>query len=195
MMNPISKMVLMPCKNSLERQEDFFGTCSRCKTNYSCCNDTTPPITGERREIIEAYLRKEKIPVKDAFVETGYVFPRLVEQGYCVFNDKRTRKCLIHAVKPETCVAGPITFDINVRNRKIEWFIKKESICQLAGVVYEDKKRLARHLGSAKTEILRLVRGLDGKALKAILAKDEPETLKIGEDEISRDVLDKLVEK
>jgi Fe-S-cluster containining protein len=188
-------MVLMLRKSSLQRQEDFFGTCSGCKTNYSCCNDTTPPVTGERRQIIEAYLRKEKIPVKDAFVETDYVFPRLNGQGYCVFNDDKTRKCLIHAVKPETCVAGPITFDINVRNRKIEWFIKKDSICELAGVVFEDKTRLARHLESAKVEILRLVRGLDGKALKAILTKDEPEALKIGEDEIDAGVLYKLVEK
>jgi Fe-S-cluster containining protein len=186
-------MVLMPCRSSLKRQEDFFGTCSRCKTNYSCCNDTTPPITNERREIIEAYLRKEKIPIKDAFAETDYVFPRLDEQGYCIFNDKRTRKCMIHAVKPETCVAGPITFDINVRNRKIEWFIKKDSICQLAGLIYEDKTRLVRHLESAKMELLRLVQGLDGEALKAILTKDEPETLKIGEDEIGRAILDKLV--
>jgi Fe-S-cluster containining protein len=188
-------MVLMPRKSSLKRQEDFFNICSRCKTNYSCCNDTTPPITDERREIIEAYLRREKIPVRDAFAETDYVFPRLDEQGYCVFNDKQTRKCLIHFVKPETCVAGPITFDINVRNRKIEWFIKKNSICQLAGLVYEDETRLERHLESAKVEILRLIRGLDGKALKAILTKDEPETLKIGEEELDADVLDKLVEK
>ena len=185
----------MPRKSSEKRQEDFFDTCSRCKTNYSCCNDTTPPITDERRRIIETYLKKEKIPVKDVFVETDYVFPRLVEEGYCIFHDKKTRKCLIHVVKPETCVAGPITFDINVRNRKIEWFIKKDSLCQLAGVVHEDKTRLWRHLESAKMEILRLVRELNARALKAILTKDEPETFKIGEDEISGDVLEKLVQK
>jgi Fe-S-cluster containining protein len=186
-------MVLMPRKSNLKRQEDFLDTCRRCKTNYSCCNDTTPPITDERRGIIEAYMRKEKIPIKDAFAKTDYVFPRLDEQGYCIFNDERTRKCLIHAVKPETCVAGPITFDINVRNQKIEWFIKKDSICQLARLVHEDKTRLQKHLESAKMEILRLVHGLDGKALRVILAKDEPETLKIGEDEVDRAILDKLV--
>jgi Fe-S-cluster containining protein len=185
----------MPPKTSDARQREFFDTCSQCKTSYSCCNDTTPPITDERRKIIETYLKRAKIPIKDAFVQTEYVFPRLDTEGYCVFNDEKTRKCLIHTVKPETCVAGPITFDINVRNRKIEWFIKKNSICQLAGVVYEDKAKLQSHLESAKKEILRLVHELDAQALRAILMRDEPGTSKIGEDEISTEVLGKLAEK
>lgn len=180
----------MPAKG--ERQSNFFGTCSQCKTNYSCCHETTPPITRERRRIIESYLEREKTSVEEPFVESEYVFPRLDADGFCVFHDRKTRKCLIHSVKPETCVAGPVTFDINIGNRKIEWFLKMEKICPLAGVVYRDKGLLQRHVESARKEILRLVGELDPQALKAVLKKDEPETFKISEENIRSDVLRRL---
>ncbi|MDH7563616.1 MAG: YkgJ family cysteine cluster protein [Candidatus Bathyarchaeota archaeon] len=175
-----------------KRQEEFFDVCSRCKTGYSCCNDTTPPVTEERRRIIESYLKEKRVSIKDPFAKKEYVFPRLIEGGYCVFHDKKTRKCIIHSVKPETCVAGPITFDINIRSGKIEWFIKREKICQLAGIVLRDKERLEKHWSVAKEELLRLVKELDGKALAEILKKDEPETFKIGEDCLDEGVLSKL---
>lgn len=182
----------MPVENGSKRQRNFFDTCSQCKTSYSCCNDTTPPISSERKKIIEAYLKETKIPIPNPFAKTGYVFPRIGEDRYCVFHDKKTKKCLVHTVKPETCVAGPITFDINVTKKKIEWFIKLERICQLARVVYEDKELLRKHVESAKREISRLVKELDSEALKAILEKAEPETFKIGEDSVEKAVLDKL---
>ena len=174
------------------RQTDFFDTCSRCRTRWSCCHETTPPVSGKRRKIIEAYLRANKIGVKDPFVEVEYVFPRLVADGYCIFHDKKTRKCLIHPVKPETCVAGPVTFDIRTDASKIEWFIKMDRICQLAGRVYADEALLQKHLESAKKEISTLVEELDSEALRAILKKEEPETLKISEDSLGKSVLNKL---
>lgn len=169
-------------KNENNRQRNFFDVCSHCKTNYSCCNDTTPPITLERRKIIEAYLATSNLEVNKPFERAEYVFPRLVATGYCVFHDEKTKKCLVHRVKPETCVAGPITFDLNVKSGKIEWFIKKESICQLAGEVYRNEQLLQKHLASAKKEVLRLVAQLPKEELKAILKKDEPETFKIEEE-------------
>lgn len=162
-----------------KRQSNFFDVCNQCKTSYSCCHETTPPVTVERRKIIEAYLEKEHLPIEDSFVEEEYVYPRLDKDGYCVFHDKKTRKCVIHSVKPETCVAGPITFDISKKTSEIEWFIKMEKICQLAGIVYGDKKLLREHLKSAKKEITRLVDELDSEALEAILKKDEPETFRL----------------
>jgi Fe-S-cluster containining protein len=163
----------------VERQSNFFDVCGKCKTNYDCCHGTRPPITRERRRIIEEYLKRQKISIVGAFVEEDYVFPRENEEGYCVFHDMKTKKCMIHVVKPETCVAGPITFDINKKTEKIEYYIKKETICQLAEIVYEDKKTLEKHLESAKKEIIRLVNELDSEALKAVIKKDEPETFKI----------------
>ncbi len=168
-------------KGEKRRQNDFFSVCSICKTNHSCCFGTRPPITQTRRKIIEDYLKEAKISKTNAFVEEEYVFPRENAEGYCIFHDMKTRKCLIHPVKPETCVAGPITFDISRKDGKIEWYIKVETICPLAGIVYRDGKALQKHLKSAKKEITKLVCELDSEALEVILKKDEPETLKIEE--------------
>jgi Fe-S-cluster containining protein len=175
-----------------ERQSNFIDTCGLCKTNWSCCLGTRPPISRERRRIIEAFLKDHGTSIEEPFAEEGYVFPREQASGYCVFRDGQTRRCVVHAVKPETCVSGPITFDINRRTGKIEWFLKMERICDLAGVVAKDKTLLDRHLGSAKREITRLVKQLSGPELRVILAKDEPETFKIGEDYVDGDVLGKL---
>ena len=182
----------MPAREEIKRQSNFFLTCSKCKTSYSCCNNTTPPITNKRRQIIEAYLREQEIPVRNPFVEAEYVFPRVDSDGYCVFHDRKTKRCLVHSVKPETCVAGPVTFDINVKTGKIEWYIKREELCQLAGIVYGDKEMLQKHLESAKKEVYRLVGELGSESLKAILRKEEPQTFKIGEDSAGMEILAKL---
>jgi Fe-S-cluster containining protein len=174
------------------RQSDFFDVCAECKTGYSCCNDTTPPVTNERRRIIEDYLKMNRASIANPFQRTEYVFPRLAGDGYCVFHDKKTRKCKIHPVKPETCVAGPITFDVNSKTGNIEWFIKTDRICQLAGIVYQDTQLLRKHLASAKREVLRLVAQLSPEELKTILKKEEPETFRIGEDPLPEGLLHKL---
>jgi hypothetical protein len=67
-----------------------------------------------------------------------------------------------------------------------------EKICPLAGVLYKNKDVLKKHLELAKREILNLVSELDHEALKAILKIEESETFKIGEDNIGKDILDKL---
>lgn len=180
-------------KHASMRQNNFLDVCDECRTSYSCCNDTTPPVTSERRKIIEAYLKENGRSVANPFERTEYVFPRLRADGYCVFHDRKTKRCLIHPVKPETCVAGPITFDINAEKGKIEWFVKKENMCRLAGNVNRDKQLLQKHLASAKKEVLRLVAQLSGEELKAILSKDEPETFKIEEDELDEELLRKLI--
>ena len=99
-----------------------------------------------------------------------------------MFYDVETARCLIHSVKPETCVAGPITFDINRQSGRVEWYIKKEKICQLAGIVFKDKRLLSQRLRIAKRELLGLIDELRPEELEAILRKEEPDTLKIDED-------------
>jgi hypothetical protein len=173
------------------KENDFFNVCSQCRT--SCCIDARPPLTPKRIKIIETHLKKQKIPLEKPFMQTSYTFPREDTENYCVFNDRKTGKCLIHAVKPETCVAGPITFDINTKTQKIEWHLKKETICPLAGRLYADKERLGKHQALAKKEILRLVKELDSEALKTILKIEEPKTFKIGEDTIEKTILAKLI--
>lgn len=179
-------------KHSNKRQSNFFDVCSNCTTSYSCCKDTTPPVTTERRKIIEDYLKENRISIDNPFQRAGYLFPRLMADGYCVFHDTSTKKCMIHPVKPETCVAGPITFDVNVKTGKIEWFVKTDRICQLSGAVYQHKQLLQKHLENAKREVLRLVTQLTAEELRAILKKDEPETFKIEEDDLEKQLVRKL---
>ena len=182
----------MPIKSKGARQSDFSDTCSRCKTHYRCCLGTRPPLSSKRRKIIEKYLKERTILIENPFVQEAYFYPRENVEGYCIFHNQKTRRCLIHPVKPETCVAGPVTFDLDKRKGKVEWYIKMERICSLAGVVYRDEVLLRKHVKAAEREILRLVKELDAEALNAILAKEEPETFKIGEDDVSKEVLDKL---
>lgn len=173
-----------------ERQSNFFDVCGSCK--ISCCQDAYPPITDQRKRIIEEYLKEQKIMIENPFVHRGYTFPRGDAEGYCVFYDKKTRKCQVHPVKPETCVAGPITFDINKKTQKIEWYLKMEKICPLAGKMHKNQPVLKKHVESAKKEILRLVNELDAEALQTILKRDEPDTFKIDENNIEKDILNKL---
>lgn len=173
------------------KEKNFFNVCSQCRT--SCCINARPPLTQDRIKIIQTHLRKQKKWLKQPFVKMSYTYPREDAENYCIFNDRKTGKCQIHSVKPETCVAGPITFDINTKTQKVEWHLKKESICPLAGRLYSDRARLERHLTLAKREILRLMRELDAEALRAILKIEEPDTFKIEEDNIEKPVLAKLV--
>jgi Fe-S-cluster containining protein len=173
-----------------ERQSNFFNVCKNCMD--SCCRNARPPISSRREKIIEAYLKTHKIPIEKPFVRAKYLFPREDAEGYCAFYDKASMKCKIHPVKPETCVAGPVTFDINLPNRKIEWFLKKNRICALAGKLRKNEKVFKKHFESAKKEILNLVCELDSEALQAILKIAEPETFKIDESDIDNKVLDNL---
>lgn len=172
------------------KENNFYNVCSQCAT--SCCISARPPLTQRRIEIIQTHLQKQKIPIKNPFAKAHYAYPKEDREKYCIFNDRKTGKCQIHAVKPETCVAGPITFDINTQTQKIEWHLKKESICPLAGKLQGDKARLGEHLTLAKNEINRLVKGLDAEALRAILKIEEPDTFKIAEDNAENLVLSKL---
>jgi Fe-S-cluster containining protein len=173
-----------------EREENFFKVCSACK--ISCCRDAKPPITEKREKIILEFLTGKGVRIENPFIHGEYTFPRETENGYCIFYDEATRKCIIHPVKPETCVAGPITFDINKASRKVEWYLKMEKICPLAGVMYKDKDLLKKHFEVARKEILELIRELRPEALKAILKREEPDTFKIGEEDLEEEILGKL---
>jgi len=164
------------------RQANFFKVCSKCPK--SCCQGARPPLTARRKRKIHEFWKANGFKVKKPFEHEKYVFLRESKDGYCIFLDKATNKCVVHSVKPETCVAGPITFDIDKRSGKIEWHLKTEKICPLAGVLYRDRDALEKHLKSAKREILRLVRDLDPDSLEAILTIEEPDTFKVDEDKL-----------
>jgi len=173
-----------------KRQADFFQVCASCKTG--CCSGVRPPVTAKRKAVIEGYLDTKGLKIKAPFDKTVYTFPRETEDGYCIFFHKDKKRCRIHPVKPETCVAGPVTFDINLQTEKIEWFLKMEKICPLAGELFGDQKALQSHMESAKREILSLANDLSAVELHEILKIEEPETFWIGEDNLAPQVIAKL---
>jgi Fe-S-cluster containining protein len=178
--------------NAENRQANFLNFCRHCQTT-ACCIEARPPISSKRKMIIEDYLKSNGAQVENVFQEkNSYQSPKEVEGNRCCFLDGETRKCLVHAVKPETCVAGPVTFNINPQTGKIEWFLKTEKICPLAGALVKDSSELQKHLASAKRELLALVHDLNADALQAILTIEEPDTFKVGEDDLDAEILLKL---
>jgi Fe-S-cluster containining protein len=151
-----------------------------------------PPLTLKRKKIIEDYLREQRIRFEHPFVNEAYSFPAVDAMGFCVFYGKDTRKCLVHPVKPETCRAGPVTFDINCRTRKVEWYLKTTEACALSKALCENSNLFGKHFEVARKQLLRLICELDSKALQAILKIEEPQTVKIGEDDLPKEVMEKL---
>lgn len=183
-------MKSMPKTSVGSRQNNFFATCENCVS--PCCKEARPPLTSERIALIGKYLLAEGIDIERPFVRGKYSYPREIRDKYCIFFDAGAKKCKVHPLKPETCVAGPITFDINIDRGYIEWYLKTENICRLAGALHRDKEKLQEHLKSAKMEINVLVNSLSAKELLTILSISEPETFKIGEDQLDSKVLMKL---
>jgi len=167
-----------------------FDICCECKT--SCCQDAKPPLTKNRKKVIVAYLRRQGVSIKQPFTDATYTYPTVDGSGFCVFYSKSTKECLIHAVKPETCRAGPITFDINCATGKLEFFLKKSEICTFAPKLFQDRGKFKKHFEVAKREIIRLIRSLDASALLAVLKVEEPQTFKIGEAALPKNVASHL---
>ncbi len=188
-MNPTSKKVT-PMAQDNKGVTYSFDVCGQCKS--ICCQDAKPPLTEKRKKIIEEYLKKQKINVEQPFAREQYSYPAVDELVFCRLFNKLTGKCSVHPVKPETCVAGPITFDINFKTKKVEWFLKRDSICAFAGVLYKNKNVFEKHVEAAKKELTQLICELGPEELRAIVKVEEPQTFKIGEDELPLEVFRKL---
>ena len=171
--------------NEITRKTSSFDVCRLCKR--SCCQDGNPPLTLKRKKIIEDYLKDRRIHVEHLFVNGAYSYPAVDTMGFCVFYVKDTRKCLVHPVKPETCRAGPVTFDVNRRTRKVEWYLKTSEVCTFAKILRGNRNLFRSHFKAAREEILRLICELDSEALEAILRIEEPETVKIGEADLKEE--------
>jgi Fe-S-cluster containining protein len=167
-----------------------FDVCSQCKS--ICCQDAKPPLTEKRKQIISEYLKKQKISIKEPFSKEQYSYPAVDDAVYCRLFNKESGKCSVHPVKPETCVSGPITFDINFKTKKVEWFLKKDELCAFAGILYKNNTAFKEHLEVAKKQIMQLIKELSVEELRAIVKIEEPQTFKIGEDDLPLQVSCKL---
>jgi hypothetical protein len=137
-------------------------------------------------------LEKRKINVQKPFAKANYSYPAVDEFLFCRFFNKETGKCSVHPVKPETCVAGPVTFDVNFSTRKVEWFLKKGEICALAATLHSNRVAFKKHFEIAKKQLTQLICELDPEELRTIAKIDEPQTFKIGEDDLPLEVIKKL---
>lgn len=167
-----------------------YDVCSGCK--IICCQDAKPPLSESRKKILKEYLGKQKINVDKIFTKESYSYPSVDEQVLCIFNSKETKRCIVHSVKPETCRAGPITFDINFKTKKVQYFLKKTEICAYAGELFKNKTAFKEHYEVAKKEVMHLIEELSADELRELMKIDEPQTFKVGEDDLPFDVVKKL---
>ena len=167
-----------------------YDVCSECR--IICCQDAKPPLSESRKKILKEYMDKQKIKVEKPFTKEKYSYPSVDETLLCIFNSKVTKRCMVHPVKPETCRAGPITFDINFKTKKVEYFLKKSEICAYAGALFKNKAAFETHFEVAKKEIMRLVKELSADELRELTKIDEPQTFKVGEEDLPASVVKKL---
>lgn len=172
--------------------DNNFHVCYTCTLKQPCCRETKPPITRKRRKIIERYLNKNNLEVSNPFKKTDYVFPKIQVDGYCIFFHQKTKKCLVHEVKPETCIAGPITFDINYQTRMIELYIKSPKICPLVNQLNDSVEDMETRLKIAKKALKNFLQDIEGEDLRSILKIEEPKTVKIDEEPLDEHISEKL---
>jgi len=137
-----------------------------------CCNGAQPPISEE------CYRRLVAQGVPEAvFGQNGYRFVKTCDDGTCMLC--KGGKCSIHAFKPETCIAGPFTFDVTRKTIRI--FLKYETICPLVRLFKEFPEAYGQQYAAAVRSITRLVSDLREDELAAICQIEEPETEKVAE--------------
>jgi len=147
--------------------EAISRACSSCSFSGGCCFEARPPLSQERINI----LIENGVPA-EAVEFAGYKRLRLKPDGFCVlFQDGR---CSIHSIKPETCVAGPFTFDIN--DGKLQIFLKRESICPMVRFLKADRRAYDGLLETAVEKITALVNATPEEEMAEILKIDEPDT-------------------
>ncbi len=144
--------------------------CLKCDGH--CCHGAQPPIS----EYCYRRLVGEGI-AESVFETNGYRYVRTREDGRCMLQNGG--KCSIHTIKPETCIAGPFTFD--VKGDVIEIFLKFESICPLVRLLKDVPEAYGQQYAAAARSITRLVSNLSDDELAVICRIDEPETVKVAE--------------
>jgi Fe-S-cluster containining protein len=133
-----------------------------------CCDEAHPPVSQERyRALIAA-----GIPTASFERKEGYFRLRTHKDNTCILMVDH--KCTCHAIKPETCRAGPFTFD--VVNDTIRIFLKQASICPIVPLLKEQPAAYHQQYERAAENIVRLVYGLPKEEIEAINRIEEPET-------------------
>lgn len=154
--------------------EDWFllaeEICKQCGGH--CCRGAHPPVSRSCSDRLTA----AGVP-PGMFEYHGYKRLRVKENGECILSEQGT--CRIHAVKPETCRAGPFTFDVS--GDVIGIYLKYESICPLVKLFKEIPEAYQLQYDLAVKSITHLVSNLTQDEIDAICSIDEPDTEKVSE--------------
>ena len=146
--------------------------CGNCHLNGGCCFEARPPLCQERIDIL---LQRGVDP--EAIEFAGYRRLKLRPDGFCIlFKDGG---CSIHSFKPETCVAGPFTFDMD--GPRLQIFLKEESLCPMVRILKADRKAYDELFDISVKQIVALVEALPAAELEEVLKIEEPETELVAE--------------
>ena len=156
--------------------EAISQACSECHLDGGCCFEARPPLSRERFDILQ------KNGVAEEAVEfAGYTRLRLKQDGFCVLF--KNGKCSIHSIKPETCIAGPFTFDI--KDKVLQIFLKRESICPMVRFLKANRKAYDGLFETSVENIMHLVNSIPASEMAEILKIEEPETDLVAEIQLS----------
>ena len=147
--------------------EALSRSCQGCRLHGGCCFEARPPLSQKRIDIL-----MENGVSADAIEFVGYKRLRLRQDGFCVLF--RDGKCSIHDIKPETCVAGPFTFDIE--GDMLQIFLKRESICPMVRFLRANRKAYDALFETSVEKIMDLIRSVPEEEMAQILQIDESET-------------------
>ena len=147
--------------------EALSRACNECHLDGGCCFEARPPLSQHRIDIL---LENGVSP--DAIEFAGYKRLCLKPDGFCVLF--QGGRCSIHSIKPETCVAGPFTFDM--KGSLLQIFLKKESICPMVRFLKADRKAYDELFDVSLEKILDLVKAVPALEMAEILKIEEPET-------------------
>lgn len=147
--------------------EAISQACSVCHLDGGCCFEARPPLSQERIDILI-----ENGVAESAVEFAGYKRLRLKQDGFCVlFQDG---KCSIHSIKPETCVAGPFTFDI--KDNVLQIFLKRENICPMVRFLKANRKAYDGLFKTSVEKIIHLIKNIPAPEMAEILKIEEPDT-------------------
>ena len=147
--------------------EALSRACGECHLDGGCCFEARPPLSQDRIDIL---LENGVSP--DAIEFAGYKRLRLKPDGFCLLF--QNGRCSIHSIKPETCVAGPFTFDM--KDTLLQIFLKKESICPMVRFLKVNRKAYDELFQVSLKKILDLVKAVPALEMAEILKIEEPET-------------------
>lgn len=152
--------------------EALSKACGECHLAGGCCFEARPPLSQERIDILTA----NGVDL-NAIEFNGYKRLKLRQDGFCILF--RDGKCSIHSFKPETCVAGPFTFDIV--DNKLQIFLKQETICPMVRFLKADRKAYDSLFEVSVQKIMDLVAAIPPEEMAEILKIEEPETELVAE--------------